>query len=123
VVALRAYITSSRDDAQSASNNSSGRLIESRPAFVFRINTRVLGRLPGRCAAKRRPVRRGLFGVAHRCPNRRFWHPTTVTSQVQIAGAMVSFLSTADAALVLPVRGRIHRNAVFTRLRGALLSA
>jgi hypothetical protein len=45
------------------------------------------------------------------------------TAAVGCGGAMVSFLSTKDASLALPVHGRIHRNAVFRGLRGALLSA
>ena len=38
-------------------------------------------------------------------------------------GAMINFLSTAETAMVVSIRGRIHRNAVFRGLRGALLSA
>ena len=41
-------------------------------------------------------------------------------------GPMVSFLSTAnstDAALILPIRGRIRPKSIYRGLRGALLSA
>jgi hypothetical protein len=36
---------------------------------------------------------------------------------------MINFLSTADTAMIVPIRGRIHPKSIFRGLRGALLSA
>jgi hypothetical protein len=38
-------------------------------------------------------------------------------------GAMASFMSTADATIIVPICGRINPNSIFRGLRGALLSA
>lgn len=41
-------------------------------------------------------------------------------------GAMINFLSTphsANSALIVPIRGRIHPKSIYRGLRGALLSA